>query len=86
MRATCSAAEFRRLHGPSANAMAFRVKDAAQAFKLAVERGAKPVAGPVGPMELNRLVDTFAQSGDEKVGAALIVALKASPSSCCTRT
>ncbi|MFC3068413.1 4-hydroxyphenylpyruvate dioxygenase [Phenylobacterium soli] len=46
-------AEFRKVHGPSANAMAFRVKDAAKAFKLAVERGAKPVVGPVGPMELN---------------------------------
>jgi 4-hydroxyphenylpyruvate dioxygenase len=33
--------------------MAFRVKDAAQALKLAVERGAKAVASPVGPMELN---------------------------------
>jgi 4-hydroxyphenylpyruvate dioxygenase len=47
------AAEFRAAHGPSANAMAFRVRDAAKAFKLAVERGAKPVQGPVGPMELN---------------------------------
>ena len=47
------AAEFRQVHGPSANAMAFRVRDAAKAFKLAVERGAKPVQGPVGPMELN---------------------------------
>jgi len=46
-------AAFRAQHGPSANAMAFRVKDAAKAFALAVERGAKPVAGPVGPMELN---------------------------------
>jgi 4-hydroxyphenylpyruvate dioxygenase len=33
--------------------MAFRVKDAAKALKLAVERGATPVTGPVGPMELN---------------------------------
>src|ERR1700712_3434390 len=33
-------ADFRADHGPSANAMAFRVKDAAKAFKLAVERGA----------------------------------------------
>src|ERR1051325_2614603 len=41
-------AEFRKVHGPSANAMAFRVKDAATAFRLAVERGAKPVSGPVG--------------------------------------
>ena len=47
------AAEFRSVHGPSANAMAFRVKDAAQALELAVERGAKAVQGPVGPMELN---------------------------------
>lgn len=47
------AADFREAHGPSANAMAFRVRDAAKAFKLAVERGAKPVQGPVGPMELN---------------------------------
>src|SRR6195952_2376026 len=33
------AADFREVHGPSANAMAFRVKDAAKALKLAVERG-----------------------------------------------
>ncbi|ACG79242.1 4-hydroxyphenylpyruvate dioxygenase [Phenylobacterium zucineum HLK1] len=47
------AAEFRAAHGPSANAMAFRVRDAAKAFQMALERGAKPVQGPVGPMELN---------------------------------
>jgi 4-hydroxyphenylpyruvate dioxygenase len=47
------AADFRAAHGPSANAMAFRVRDAAKAFKMAVERGATPVVGPVGPMELN---------------------------------
>jgi 4-hydroxyphenylpyruvate dioxygenase len=46
-------AAFRAVHGPSANAMAFRVKDAALALKLAVERGATEVRGPVGPMELN---------------------------------
>ncbi|THD82567.1 MAG: 4-hydroxyphenylpyruvate dioxygenase [Phenylobacterium sp.] len=46
-------AEFRKVHGPSANAMAFRVKDAAKAFQMAIERGATPVTGPVGPMELN---------------------------------
>ena len=33
--------------------MAFRVADAAYAFKRAVELGAKPVSGKVGPMELN---------------------------------
>jgi 4-hydroxyphenylpyruvate dioxygenase len=47
------AAEFRNAHGPSANAMAFRVKDAGKALRLALERGAKQVKGPVGPMELN---------------------------------
>ena len=33
--------------------MAFRVKDAARAFKRAVELGASPVESRVGPMELN---------------------------------
>src|SRR5215469_17316814 len=47
------AAQFREAHGPSANAMAFRVKDAGKALRLALERGAKEVKGPVGPMELN---------------------------------
>jgi 4-hydroxyphenylpyruvate dioxygenase len=47
------AAEFRQAHGPSANAMAFRVRDAARALAMAVERGAEAVIGPVGPMELN---------------------------------
>ena len=46
-------AEFRAKRGPSANAMAFRVHDAAHAFAEAVRRGAEPVAGRVGPMELN---------------------------------
>ena len=53
MEPSGQAAAFRDAHGPSANAMAFRVKDAAQALGLAVERGAKAVQGPVGPMELN---------------------------------
>src|SRR5579863_10129192 len=47
------AAEFRGQHGPSINAMAFRVRDAGQALKRAVERGAREVRGAVGPMELN---------------------------------
>jgi 4-hydroxyphenylpyruvate dioxygenase len=45
-------ADFRAKHGPSANAMAFRVKDARLAFEEVLRRGAKPVTGPVGPMEL----------------------------------
>jgi 4-hydroxyphenylpyruvate dioxygenase len=44
--------QFARLHGPSACAMAFRVRDAAYALKRAVELGAKAVETPVGPMEL----------------------------------
>ncbi|MEO1167785.1 MAG: 4-hydroxyphenylpyruvate dioxygenase [Pseudomonadota bacterium] len=47
------AAKFRESHGPSANAMAFRVADAAKALDLAIERGATPVEGKVGPAELN---------------------------------
>jgi 4-hydroxyphenylpyruvate dioxygenase len=46
-------AKFRDARGPSANAMAFRVADAGKALKLAIERGATPVSGKVGPMELN---------------------------------
>ena len=45
--------QFARLHGPSACAMAFRVKDAAAAFRRAVELGARPVETRVGPMELH---------------------------------
>jgi 4-hydroxyphenylpyruvate dioxygenase len=47
------AAEFARRHGPSANAMAFRVKDAAYAYARALELGAKPYATRPGAMELN---------------------------------
>ncbi len=46
-------ADFRQAHGPSANAMAFRVKDAEQAIAEAVKRGAKRVQSPVGPGELD---------------------------------
>ncbi|MCA1652603.1 MAG: 4-hydroxyphenylpyruvate dioxygenase [Sphingomonadales bacterium] len=45
--------DFRAAHGPSANAMAFRVADSGKALALAVERGAKPVEGQAGPGELN---------------------------------
>jgi len=44
---------FARLHGPSACAMAFRVRDAAGAYRRALELGAKPGPQSVGPMELN---------------------------------
>jgi 4-hydroxyphenylpyruvate dioxygenase len=44
---------FAAAHGPSICAIAFRVNDASAAFKRAVEKGATPVQGNVGPMELN---------------------------------
>jgi 4-hydroxyphenylpyruvate dioxygenase len=44
---------FARVHGPSVCAMAFRVRDAAKAYKRAIELGARPVHSKVGPMELN---------------------------------
>ncbi len=47
------AQSFARQHGPSACAMAFRVKDAAYAFARATELGAKPGPQSAGPMELN---------------------------------
>jgi 4-hydroxyphenylpyruvate dioxygenase len=47
------AQNFARQHGPSACAMAFRVKDAARALRDAVAAGAKEVRGTIGPMELN---------------------------------
>jgi 4-hydroxyphenylpyruvate dioxygenase len=47
------AQQFARDHGPSVCAMAFRVKDAAYALRVAVAAGAKEVKGAVGPMELN---------------------------------
>src|SRR5690606_28100045 len=46
------AQKFAREHGPSACAMAFRVKDAAYAYRRCMELGAKPVEASVGPMEL----------------------------------
>src|SRR3974390_2556 len=44
---------FARKHGPSTCAMAFRVRDAAQAYRRALELGAKAGPESAGPMELN---------------------------------
>jgi 4-hydroxyphenylpyruvate dioxygenase len=52
MESSGQPAAFRKAHGPSANGMAFRVKDARQAFAKAIERGATPVETPRGPGEL----------------------------------
>jgi len=46
-------ARFAKAHGPSACAMAFRVKDAGFAYRKLIELGAIPFQNPVGPMELN---------------------------------
>ena len=46
-------ARFAQVHGPSACAMAFRVKNAAKAYRLLLERGAEPFTNTIGPMELN---------------------------------
>src|SRR3977135_2508240 len=45
---------FARAHGPLACAMAFRVKDAAFAYRRALEGGAKPGPQSAGPQGLNR--------------------------------
>ena len=44
---------FARVHGPSICAIAFRVRNAAQAYKRALSLGAWGVEGRIGPMELN---------------------------------
>src|ERR1700692_1123085 len=49
------AQRFAREHGPSACAMAFRVKDAARAVQQAVGAGARAVKGTGGAAEINLL-------------------------------
>lgn len=53
MESAGQVAGFRDAHGPSANAMAFRVADGAKALDLAVQGGATPVTGERGPGELD---------------------------------
>jgi 4-hydroxyphenylpyruvate dioxygenase len=66
------AADFRRLHGPSANGMAFRVADARQAFEAALKGGARAAGAgdsALGPAlvgvggSLLYLVDRFGARG-----------------------
>ncbi len=47
------AQSFARVHGPSVCAMAFRVRDAAKAYRRALALGAEAAPTQVGPMELN---------------------------------
>ncbi|MBI2379267.1 MAG: 4-hydroxyphenylpyruvate dioxygenase [Gammaproteobacteria bacterium] len=49
----CPAADFAKVHGPSACAMAWRVQDAAKAYEYALSKGAKPFERTIGFMELN---------------------------------
>ena len=44
---------FAKVHGPSVCAFVIRVKDAAAAYARALDLGAEPYEGRVGPMELN---------------------------------
>jgi 4-hydroxyphenylpyruvate dioxygenase len=44
---------FAQAHGPSACAMAFRVRNANAAYKTLLARGARPFYNRIGPMELN---------------------------------
>ncbi|MEI6643153.1 MAG: 4-hydroxyphenylpyruvate dioxygenase [Novosphingobium sp.] len=46
------AAWFAAEHGPSACGMGWRVRNAAEAYRVALERGAEPVEVRTGPMEL----------------------------------
>jgi 4-hydroxyphenylpyruvate dioxygenase len=48
----CPAYYYGEEHGPSACGMAFRVKDAHKAYKMALEKGAQPIDTVTGPMEL----------------------------------
>jgi 4-hydroxyphenylpyruvate dioxygenase len=47
-----SAMQFINIHNGGACAMAFRVRDAAKAYKLALEKGAKPVKTSIGKGEI----------------------------------
>src|SRR3546814_20926188 len=51
MEPSGQASDFRGAHGPPANAMAFRVKDARSALQMAVERGTTEGAAPPGARE-----------------------------------
>src|SRR5690606_36113238 len=59
------AQRFARLHGPSICAIAFRVNDAAQAYKRALELGAWGFDSSSGPMELN--IPTIKGIGDSLI-------------------
>jgi len=51
------AADFRAVHGPSANGMAFRVGDAARAFQTALSRGAKAADAASGALPGEHVIE-----------------------------
>lgn len=59
------AQQFAKQHGPCVCAMAFRVKNAAEAYRLAVARGATAIENTPGPMELN--IPTLAGIGGSRI-------------------
>jgi 4-hydroxyphenylpyruvate dioxygenase len=66
------AADFRKIHGASANGMAFRVADAQEAFEEAVSRGAKPVPPERGALGREGKII-------EGIGGALLYLVDADP-------
>jgi len=72
----CHAAYFAAEHGPCVSGMAFRVANAQQAFDLAIEKGAQPLATEQAMMELRipavrgiggsalYLIDRFGENGN----------------------
>ncbi|MGH7174223.1 MAG: PVC-type heme-binding CxxCH protein, partial [Gemmataceae bacterium] len=61
------------VRGAAAEVLSKAKLDAGQLLRLA------ETLKSVGPLEVDRLLDAFASSSDEKVGLALVSALKASP-------
>jgi 4-hydroxyphenylpyruvate dioxygenase len=69
MEPTGHSAEFRRAHGPSASAMAFRVRDSEAALRQAIGRGATPVDGIYGFPVLDGIGGSLLYLVDEKAAA-----------------
>ena len=63
--------EFRRAHGPSASAMAFRVRDAEKAHRLAVDRGAVATEGELDLPALEGIGGSYLYLVDQQGHEAL---------------
>ncbi len=71
MEAAGHADEFRRAHGPSASAMAFRVADAEKALALAVERGAVRTEGEYGCPAIEGIGGSYLYLVDRRDGKTI---------------